>query len=226
MSFNKRNFVGPLTKPKLMTCLKGIAKGLTSKGEGHVLWAMHDTKGMLQLVKVPALYVLNCQARLLSTSSLLQTYPGEKVDLEVDKATLSGMPSIHGRGSVVAQVNPMNNLPTTSLAYRYDDTVDAAEALMSAITTVDAKNRNLTEPEKELLKWHNHLGHLGFKKIQFLMKMGVLARSQSKRKLHELACFTPNLRCFQNVLLVSLGSSVVIFLLARNPLLFETRREH
>ena len=181
MSFDKRDFVGPLTKPKLMTHLKGIAKGLTIAGEGHVLWAMHDTKGMLRLVKVPAFYVPKCRARLLSTTSLLQTYPGEKVDLEVDKATLSGMPSIHGRGSVVARVDPTNNLPT-SLAYRYDDTVDAAEALMSAITTVDAKNRNLTEPEKELLKWHNRLGHLGFKKIQFLMKTGVLAQSRSKRK--------------------------------------------
>lgn len=186
VSFDKRDFVGPLTKPKLMTRLKGIAKGLTIEGQGHVLWAMHDTKGMLRLIKVPAFYVPKCRARLLSTTSLLQAYPGEKVDLEVDKATLSGMPSLHGRGAVVARVDPTNNLPT-SLAYRYDDTVDAAEALTSTITTVDAKNRNLTEPEKELLKWHNRLGHLGFKKIQFLMRTGILARSQSKRKLHELA---------------------------------------
>ena len=50
------------------------------------------------------------------------------------------------------------------------------------------RNVNLTAPEKELLRWHYRLGHLGFKRVQFLMRTGVLARSEGQRRLHTSAC--------------------------------------
>jgi hypothetical protein len=33
---------------------------------------------------------------------------------------------------------------------------------------VSMLHANLSAPEKELLRWHFHLGHLGFWKVQFL----------------------------------------------------------
>ncbi|MCK7498622.1 MAG: hypothetical protein MZW92_54390 [Comamonadaceae bacterium] len=54
---DKRDFVGPLKSPGLKTKLQGIAKGLRIEGHGHVMWAMHDSEGMLRLIKLPAYYV-------------------------------------------------------------------------------------------------------------------------------------------------------------------------
>lgn len=45
----------------------------------------------------------------------------------------------------------------------------AAEALSVTITEVHPSNDNLSEPEKELLCWHEHLGHLSMKQVQFLI---------------------------------------------------------
>ena len=81
----------------------------------------------------------------------------------------------------------MNNLPT-SLSYHYGDTIKATDALTTVISTVDEANSNLTEPEKELTCWHCCLGHVGFWKVQFLMRMGVLSQSQRNCKLHTVAC--------------------------------------
>ena len=61
------------------------------------------------------------------------------------------------------------------------------QALNVITTAVDPSNINLSEPEKELLRWHQRLGHLDFRKIQFLMRTGVLSLSQSKRSLHSRA---------------------------------------
>ena len=151
------------------------------------MWAMHDTDGMLQLIKIPAFYVPKRKVRLLSMTSLLQTYKDEKIEIDETKLTLSGIPSEPTKGTVITRVNPMNNLPT-SLSYHYGDTIKAMDALTMVISTVDEANLNLTEPEKELICWHCRLGHIGFRKVQFLMRTGVLSQSQRNRKLHTAAC--------------------------------------
>ena len=81
----------------------------------------------------------------------------------------------------------MNNLPT-SLSYHYGDTIKATDALTMVISTVDEANLNLTKPEKELIHWHCCLGHIGFRKVQFLMRTGVLSQSKRNCKLHMVAC--------------------------------------
>jgi hypothetical protein len=41
------NFQRPVTLPGTVTQLKGIAKGLQIKGQGRVIWAVHDHLGNL-----------------------------------------------------------------------------------------------------------------------------------------------------------------------------------
>ena len=156
-------------------------------GEGHVMWAMHDTDGMLWLIKIPAYYIPKCKVRLLSMMSLLQMYKDEKIEINETMLALSGIPSKPTKGTVITWVNLMNNLPTL-LSYHYGDTIQATDALTMVISTVDKANSNLTKPEKELICWHCLLGHIGFWKVQFLMRMGVLSQSQRNHKLHTVAC--------------------------------------
>jgi hypothetical protein len=61
------------------------------------------------------------------------------------------------------------------------------QALQTIMTEVSSANLNLTEPEKELLRWHYCLGHFGYRKIQQVMKSGVLSHSQATRSLHTAA---------------------------------------
>ena len=56
-------------------------------------------------------------------------------------------------------------------------------------------NTNLSPAEKELLRWHQHLGHIAFKKVQQLMKSGVLAHSEATCCLHCIACRLPPVKC-------------------------------
>jgi len=145
ISPSREDFVGPLKTPSISQRIRGIAKGLKIEGQGHVMWAVHDTNGMLRTLKVPAYYVPRVPVRLLSTPGLLQTYKGETITMGPNELTLSGNASDPTKGSVIAYVDPRNNLPT-SLAYRYDATTLGPDALTSTITEVNLHNHNLSEP--------------------------------------------------------------------------------
>jgi hypothetical protein len=178
ISHCKSDFVGDLNPPPIFVKLKGLAKGLKIEGMGYVMWAVLDTRGMLRMLKLPAYYVPKTPVRLLSTTSLLQTYGGETIHMEPHQLTLSGDPNDFTRGAVVVHTDPSNNLPTCQI-YSYGEPDRAVEALSTTLSVVSDENANLTEAQKELLRWHFRLGHLAFQKVQFLMRFGVLASSKN-----------------------------------------------
>ena len=55
------------------------------------------------------------------------------------------------------------------------------------LTAVHDENKNLSISEKELLRWHQRLGHSSFQQVQFLLNQGILARSEDQRRLHRTA---------------------------------------
>ena len=57
---------------------------------------------------------------------------------------------------------------------------------MSSLTHPD--NLNLSGPEKELLRWHYRLGHIGVKRVQWMFRQGILATSEATRRMHSAAC--------------------------------------
>jgi Reverse transcriptase (RNA-dependent DNA polymerase)/GAG-pre-integrase domain len=187
VSHDKSDFVGELQPPPLYIKLTGLAKGLKIDGVGHVAWSVLDTKGMLRTLKLPAYYVPKSPVRLLSTTSFLQTHSPETIHMEEHQLTVSGVPGDFTRGSVTVRVDPTNNLPTCQV-YSNPDSEKAIEALSATLSVVSNANMNLSEPEKELLRWHHRLGHLSFRKIQFLMRSGVLANTKANRRLHTAAC--------------------------------------
>ncbi|KAI2495123.1 hypothetical protein MHU86_19397 [Fragilaria crotonensis] len=151
---NKDNFDNPILKPSTIIQLKGIAKGLRIEGQGHVKWSFHNVFGNLQTLTLPAYYYIpKVCVRLLSTTSLLHKYNGESINDEAHQLTLSGIAGDPMRAMIVARVNPDNNLPTSE-AHRQVDIPKAAECLNATITAVNKSNLNLSEPEKELLRWH------------------------------------------------------------------------
>ena len=186
ISCRPEDFVEPVTPvPRLK--IKGISKDkIAVVGKGTVLWNVLDTNGNLRSLKLPALLVPKAKTRLLSVQSLLQKYNGEKIEQDGTKLTLSGLKDDKTRGPVCVRVNTLNNLP---MSYGYDmgHIHTSTQALTSIVQTTSIHNHNLAEPAKELLRWHERLGHLGFKKVQFLLRTGILATSESTRRLHTAA---------------------------------------
>ena len=187
MTNEKDDFNGTLdTSPQPLE-VKGVSQGVRVSGKGTVVWHMMDTRGMLRTIKIPALYIPEANTRLLSTSSLLQAYKGEQITQHPGGMTLSGILGDHGRRPIEVHLNQRNNIPT-SYGYRLDGLKSATQTLANNISTVHATNLNLTPQEKELVKWHNRLGHMGFRKVQALMRTGVLATSEAQRRLQVAAC--------------------------------------
>jgi len=56
--------------------------------------------------------------------------------------TLSGVPGDITRGAIIATVNPMNNLPTTT-AYRHKDTMAVPGALTATVSNTSIAKREL-----------------------------------------------------------------------------------
>ena len=52
------------------------------------------------------------------------------------------------------------------------------------ITTTHNNNFNLSEPQKEILRWHYRLGHIGLRTVQFILRTGALAGLQANERLH------------------------------------------
>jgi hypothetical protein len=55
---------------------------------------------------------------------------------------------------------------------------------------VSTANVNLSEAQKELLRWHQKLGHMGMSKVQFLLGTGALAQTEAAKRLHRSAAST------------------------------------
>ena len=186
---HRSDFVGPIKQPDPRLRLQGLAQGLHIAGVGQVAWSFVDTTGMLRTLKVPAYLVPKASVRLLSTSSLLQAYSDETISLDGARLVLSGAASSLGhpqRNSIEILLDPTCNLP---ISYAYSDGAVSTvqHALNSTITTVSQSNMNLSPAEKELLRWHFRLGHLGHRRIQFLMRAGTLAHSETARRMHQQA---------------------------------------
>ena len=180
------DFVDYKTSPDVKT-VKGV-NGNSSPvvGQGMVEWSVYDVNGSLRKFKLPAYHIPNCKTRLISTSSLLTTYQGETITIDGNSLKLSGIPGHPDRSQVVVFNNPLTLLPTTT-AYVSRDTDLPVQALNNVVTTVSEHNDNLTEAQKELLRWHQRLGHLDFNKVKHLLRTGVLSHTDRYRSLHTAA---------------------------------------
>ena len=93
---------------------------------------------------------------------MLKALPGESIQITGQSATLSGIKGDNSRAPIMAYNNPSNNIPT-STAYQMPQVRKSAKAFNATINEVHKSNLNLSNAEKELLKWHYKLGHMGFK---------------------------------------------------------------
>ena len=85
------------------------------------------------------------------------------------QVTLSGTKGPEGLSPGVAQVSLTNSLRMSSTCSCFN-VGSAPKALNAVITTASFENMNLSEAQKELVRWHNCLSRVSCKRIQGLMR--------------------------------------------------------
>ena len=147
---------------------------------------MCATKTAIRALALPATYLPELPIRPLSPQSLLKAYPGEQAIVTHNSLLLTGKEGDVTRGPVQAYMDAVTNLPTTMI-WNYSAMSHAVSGYTATVSEVAKANYNLSASEKELLKCYRRLGHLSFKKVQFLMRQGVLASTAGLRRLHDAA---------------------------------------
>ena len=179
------DFIGGITPLDTPISLDGLATGLTIQGKGQVKWIVETTNGTLETIHVDAYYTPGARVRLLSPQSYLQ----QCHDKARPKPT-GGFSDTHlsftwpDGNTLLVPYNKRNNLP---VSLSYNESVLAHRTHELHLCVTDTANQNLSEAQKELLRWHFRLGHLHFASIQLLLRSGALATSEGAKSLHRAA---------------------------------------
>ena len=144
------------------------------QGKGLVEWVVLDDSKRPYTIRTMALLVPSARVRLLST----QSYLCELDCINPPSSTLQSSTSMtlslpHGI-TVTVPYHSSNNLPISKAARPL--TLAKADYQYHLCVT-DEGNQNLTDAQKELLRWHFRLGHRDFAAIQHLLRGGHLGNS-------------------------------------------------
>ena len=115
-----------------------------------MLWSVLHEAGMLRTSKVPALYIPDTKAKLLSFNSLGDVYPEETVTFHPQGANVTGVTGDPNQRQINITRNPSNNLPT-SYTCKYQGTYQESHHLANLVSTIHHSNLNLSPTQKELL---------------------------------------------------------------------------
>ena len=146
--------------------LKGLTKGVSIAGVGVVQWNV-EVNGKLVELKLRALHVPQSEVRLLSPQQLKKEHSPMISLIEIEGDSVD----IHFEEGVLQCPCNESNLPAMRL---HPPVQQESDAKVLHACVMDEANQNLTAPEKELLKWHSKLGHLGLKDVQRIMRGGAL----------------------------------------------------
>jgi hypothetical protein len=180
-SFDPLDFEGPIIP--MTSRMQGIGATVDIKGRGTIKWTIIADDGGSRIIRTPGYYVPDMQIRLLSPQAYMRdpTSTCTSFNIEPHAATLSWN---GGRHTLTIPYDDATGLPFLR-AYR--DPAKSAEAVAAQFSVTDALNQNLGHGQKDLLKWHTRLGHLGFAWIKWLARSGFLGPLGSRMN----ACEAP-----------------------------------
>jgi transposase InsO family protein len=166
--------------------VKGIASGLEIKGEGTVTYVVDCDDGTYATLTMKALFVPQIGNRRLISPQGIRTASGNPCVFLVpthDDIDPHSQPELHIKPNVDNWIraspdhvvplhfNPLINLP--QLTACIPATFHHQHEILAAAIDVTAKaNTNLSDAQKTLLMLHGRLGHVGFRKIQWMVRSG------------------------------------------------------
>ena len=162
-------------QPAQEDAMQGLNDSVQVKGIGWVDWTIRDVFNRVSLVRTQAYHVPEARVRLLSTQTYFQEHgkgsilqDHEKVILSTSRGEELSFP--YDLGSNLPLMYLDHRSASVGLSQRQVLTLSRSEELDHTCTLLDYNNYNLSKPQKELMLWHQRLGHAGFRWIQTLMR--------------------------------------------------------
>ena len=194
------DFVGQV-HPVQNTTIEGISAGLTAEGVGTVAYTLQDDNGNdVQIEIKEALYVPDCPVRLVCPQQIAaqSNNTNDMFGIKGDHAIL-----LIGSQRITIPYDEESNLPiikTQPGCARYrtflcHECTPVTAGLNAHIKDDGAKGilnggetDNLTESQREMLKWHRKLSHRSFSYIKDLARKGHLPEKLANCKTEGLVC--------------------------------------
>ena len=192
---SKTDFINLLEVPKATRkVIDGIAEGLEIYGEGIAEFDIIDNTGTSFCIQTHAFWVPDLNhtdiPRLVSPQSINTTTGLRATSSFHTNRSPEGGIDPDSFGELVFRDPKQDNwqrsdpLSYTTVPYSQQSNLPTflcnipsrqqrvEQHLKNAICVTDSCNKNLTGPEKELLRLHFRLGHIGFRHIQWMVRNG------------------------------------------------------
>ena len=148
--------------------MRGIARGLTVEGIGLIRWYVLDDTGKLRAIEAEGYYLPELHTRLLSPQAYFKRKGGQMI-IKGDKAEFHWKTG----GTLTIRYDRRSLLP---IARGYNTATPENVVGSINLCVTDEANQNLSGNQKELLRWHFKLGHMGFAWVQWLARNDFLPR--------------------------------------------------
>ncbi len=175
----KEDFIGEIS-PQPKAEMHGLTDSVTVKGVGMVEWPVRDVFGRSATIRTCAYYIPEATIRLCSTQTYFQEHKSGTLLQTHEKVILYTPNEVE----LTFPYNPTSNLPLVFLDFALNSVGISPEDLsylskeeeMHKMGILLKENHNLSRPKKELLLWHQRLGHAGFDLLKTLMypKKGII----------------------------------------------------
>ena len=162
------DFVDGIQTPPVQS-VNGLQSSLPVVGAGKVQWTVKDISGTSQIIHTYALYLPSAQVRLFSPQDYCRLHKRGKVSL--DHRTAFFQDHTHA-APIEFPYHSDNGLPILLQDKVEDFSFFSSIFPLSAYnaTILHPDNTNLTIAQKELLHWHQRLGHVHMRWIQQLLR--------------------------------------------------------
>ena len=184
--------------------LGNLGKMIEVVGYGTVAWTIKADDGKTRTLELRCLHVPSAHMRIASTQDILKSYPDETITARANEVVLSGS---EYTPAVTVQIDPQSGVPEFTMVEEPNiespqdpeppapgpaQVFSASEIfkkgdLNATRNLLESRNINLDDPSKELLGWHYKLVHVSMKRIQWMMRQGLLATTERAKRLHTRA---------------------------------------
>ena len=193
ISNDRGDFTGDYTEIKAGLSVEGMGKALKAEGTGTVSWTFLTDDNTYRALELPAFYIPSAQQKIASTGQILEAYPNENFNISPTELCLKGETT---ETSITVPICKNTSLPLAQAYLTTNEGVQSAKnrtvpdplAKIKGMPSVtEGANFNLSEPEKELLRWHYRFGHVAVRRIQWMFRQGYLGNTERTRRLQSAA---------------------------------------
>jgi len=204
ITYDKNDFTGTIDPVPSGSVIEGLEKsGLAVTGQGMIAWTFKSSNGTKQTLTAHGLLVPKSPIQIAGTKSIFDPYPNKTIvmtsaglvlrgdnnqpKLSIPLCKTSGLPyATLDTTKMEAKGFSCYLEPLTSLILKVNSNLFRKTTLpMPSLT--EGANFNLSDPEKELLRWHYRLGHVALTKVQWMFCQGYLGHTEGERQLQGAA---------------------------------------